>query len=285
MKKVILISLIVFFSINESFPRSQKDQILIYNICLGGITGGVGSVINKKKDQNWYQTFLKGFIQGSAGGFIRYQGKRIVYQINKKKKLQYGWFAKIVHSTGSSFVENAAANRNFWESWSMHFGFLRFESEPLQMSFRVKLLPFATYNFVRACFIGKFDIEKSLKLGTLYFSTDTLIDNRLLGKSLWSNMIIYERYYKKHKTIAHEYIHVFQFRDYLALNNNFLISDRKLKNKKLYKKLSNYIYFDTPFFLVPYGLEGKYNDKWYYKNFFEMEAEYFGTLRKVPIPR
>jgi len=285
MKNVILFFMILLFMVNDAFPRSQRDQILIYNISLGGITGGVGSVINKKKNQTWYETFLKGFAQGSVGGLIQYQGKRIIYEIYKKKTLEYGWLAKIVHSTGASIVENAAANKNFWESWIMHFGFLRIETEPFNSSFRIKLLPVSALGFIDACFLGKFSLKKSLRLGAFYFATDTLIDNRAVGRSLYSSIVIDAGYSDKYKTIAHEYVHNLQFRDYLTLNNHFSFIDRKLKKNKLYRKLSNYIYFDTPFMYVAYIIEGKHSYEWKFKNFFEMEAEYFATLKEVPIPR
>ena len=285
MEKVILAFLVVFLTINDSFSLNQEDQVLIYNIGLGGIIGSIGSVVNKKRDQTWNKALLKGFIQGSLGGFISYQGKRLTHQINRQKNLGYGWLAKIIHSVGTSVVENAASSKNFWESWNMHFGFLRIESEPLLLSLRVKLLPYATYSFVRASFIGKFNIEKTFKIGTPYFSTNNHIYNRFSAHSFWNDMTINEECSSKYTLIAHEYIHNLQFKEYLALNNNFFFVDKKLQNYEFYKRLSNYIYIDMPFYGVAYELEGRHNDKWYFKNFFEMEAEHFATLEKVPIPK
>ena len=184
-----------------------------------------------------------------------------------------------------SIVENAAANKNFWESWRMHFGFLRIETEPLNSSFRVKFLPVGVLGFVDACSKGGFNLKKSLRLGTLYFSANTPIDNNWAGRSFFSSIVIDEGHSDKYEVIAHECIHNLQFRDYLALNNHFSFIDSKLKKKKLYRKLSKYIYLDTPFMYVAYRIEGKHSYEWKYKNFFEMEAKYFSTLKEVPIPR
>jgi hypothetical protein len=273
---------IVLCITSETTALHQKDQILLYNLGLGGLVGGVGAVINREEDQTWYLSFVRGFAQGSVGGFISYQGKMITHKIGRHKKLEYGWVAKIIHSTGASIVENAALNKDFCESWSIHVGFVRLETEPLNRSVRFRLLPYALYSFARASFLGRFDLEKTLKLGTPYFGTGDMIDGRSAGRSFNNDVIVNENYEFRYQAIAHEYVHNLQFREYLSLNSLF---QERVRSNRICRGALEFLYPDIPYQPVAYKLEGTHSAEWYFANFFEMEAEYFATLKEVPIPR
>lgn len=54
----------------------QERTVFLYNLGFGGITAGIGAVINKPKDVNWKNAILKGFWQGSVGGVLNYAGRK-----------------------------------------------------------------------------------------------------------------------------------------------------------------------------------------------------------------
>lgn len=282
-KLTLVFILILIFLTNVSYSQSQMQEtkLAIYNFSLGSMIGGIGAVINNKTEVGWYKVFLKGFIKGGIGGLVVYTGKSTASQINKKQKLFYGWPAKLIHTTGVSMIENAALNRSLLNSWSMHFGFLRLRIGTDSPKIDVKFLPFAFSGFVGASFVGDFNLKKTLTSGTPYFETDGLIFNETYGATSGNSMIISENSTLKYRAVSHEYVHIFQFREYISLNSFFTSLNKKFKKKKLYKKLSQYIYLDLPYQLLFYELEGGIDNPCKFNNFFEFEADFFATLKPV----
>jgi len=268
-----LLCILVFSPLEKGYPLGDQGKAVLYNINFGMIVGGAGALINKPDGVKWYRALLIGCIQGACGGFLMYEGKNIAYMINSTGNLGYGWLAKIIHATGVSFVENASAGKYIWESWNMHVGPVRFETVPLEGSLRLRFLPYATGTLIAAACMADFHPVESLKCGTPYFGYNTAAGGGSMGNEL---MVNYGSTDIK-RTVTHEYIHVFQQREWTTLNNFFLPVDNRLRTYPVFDKVSRYVYFDIPYFYPAYLAEGRrdINDSHYYDNYFEMEAEGF----------
>jgi len=281
--RIILVIACLLVLITDTWAISQQSQVLLYNVGYGGIVGAIGAVMNRN-ESSWYRAFVKGLIQGSFGGLICYEGKRMAYEINKNRELLYGWPSKIVHATGASIIENAAANNYLWESWSVHFGFVRFETKPATFPLRVKFLPFAFGGFLMATACGRLKVDKTFQLGQPYFRKSTFELPEAGGYSFGNQIIVNEDVTNVYEYIAHEYIHNYQYREGISLNKMFTHIHQEFSNYEIYNRLSEHIYIDTAFMAMAYHMEDQHSYAWKYKNYFELEAKYCSTLRNVPIP-
>ncbi len=270
--------------------RSQnlEPKIVAYNTLAGAITGGLGSMINKKKDQKWHKAFAKGFVVGAGGGAIVYSGKKLNNLIAAKQNLSYGWVSRAVFSAGNSIVENAAANRDFWSQWHYDVGFIRLEFHTKDLSITPRFMPstfgglvFMTLNST------SFDYKASLRSGTLTFYTDKIrYEPRLVGSTasngfLFTDTLISGEIF--YNTYAHEMVHTFQFQEFSGINHFFDKPSAKLQQKyKWYKKISKYVYIDASYeamlinyFIINQGPKGKL----YCRNYLENEAEFLSVKR------
>ena len=75
----------------KTIGQTQEAFLAVYNVGFGGITSGVGAMINKKKDNKLFTTFWTGFKRGCIGGGITYLGKKISYQINNNSQAIWAW--------------------------------------------------------------------------------------------------------------------------------------------------------------------------------------------------
>lgn len=269
--------------------QDYRGASLLYNGLIGAVSGGVGSVINKHKGQKWYKAFAKGFAVGAGGGMIMYGGKRINSLISVKSELGYGYLSRFVFDMGNSIVENAAANRNFWEVVHYDVGFIRLELETTRLKFRPRVMASTFIGTVFLATQGRFDARTSLSSGTPTFRTrsityapklngSTLTNGFLLNDTLRYNQFFYDIY-------AHEMIHTFQFRELAGINYFFNPLKTKWNERsRWYAKLSPWIYGDLNYEL--YGINyffinGGPNGKHYCRNFLENEAEYLSTERNA----
>ncbi len=87
----------------------------------------------------------------------------------------------------------------------------------------------------------------------------------------------------KYETIAHELIHIYQYREYLVFNAWAEPLAAKAKQHKTGKWMNKWIYWDAPYFLPFYLLQGMKppTGACYYSNFYEFEAEFFATNQYV----
>ncbi|MGB0199170.1 MAG: hypothetical protein ACPF80_03950, partial [Flavobacteriaceae bacterium] len=115
----------MFSSIHAQFDNDF--QAGLYNIALGGVLGGVGAIINKTPQQTTGQALWKGAKEGALGGYLMFEGKRMVRRFSRSGDYAYLWPAKILHSAGTAMVENAAANQAFGSQWHLNIGFNRLE--------------------------------------------------------------------------------------------------------------------------------------------------------------
>ena len=125
MKIKILVLLIVFLLPKKTISQETKTEMALYNIGLNSVFSGIGALLNKKPNEKWHKVLLKGMGQGALGGYLIYESKNLIGDINNKKAWEYSWYGKIVNSAGTSIVENASSNRDFWEKWHLNFGFNR----------------------------------------------------------------------------------------------------------------------------------------------------------------
>src|SRR6185369_10228323 len=114
---VLLLSTALLLKPQQAQAQQYETRSILYNSFIGGFSGAIGGLINKGKNEKWYNAFFKGFLIGTGGGAVMYTGKKLNYLVAQKNELGYAWLSRLVFSAGNSVVENAAANRPFWSVW------------------------------------------------------------------------------------------------------------------------------------------------------------------------
>lgn len=260
-----------------SYGQNDRAEMALYNVGLGSIFSGVGAVINKKPDQKWGKVLLKGMYQGALGGYLVYESKNIVGKISENHQLEFGWYAKIVNSAGTSIIENASSNRDMWEQWHINFGFSRLELYTKEnLKLRYKVMPVSLFLTVTAATQTRFDARKSFQVGELIFLTH-FKDEGIQGVTSGNIIILNSGEIEIYKVISHEIIHIYQYYDYNFLNTYYNKPSYTLQDKsKIFAKLNRYLYFDLqgPILRGLYELES-INQVRYDDNFFEYEARFF----------
>jgi hypothetical protein len=287
--KKITITLLLFLHLNV-FAQHQEQTVFVYNIAFGGISSGIGAIINRPKEVNWKKAFLKGFWQGDIGGLLNYTGKKTLYLVNKNQKDIYAWPAKLLHAAGNSIMENAAMYEPFLQNWNIDYGLLRFDfSFGKQRKFKVRLLPEAVVATILAAKYGRFDLTTSLRTGEIIFKADKklLLPNTPIASGVtFGRAIVYvdtpQSYYTKGRIISHEIVHRFQYNEYQIFNTWLNPVAKKIKSKSLQTIFSKYVYPDIPYFFVPYYIIGLHAGPHIYRNFYEFEAKRFATNACVP---
>ena len=217
-------TLLLFLHLN-AFAQHQEQEVFIYNVAFGGITSGIGAIINRPREVNWKKAFLKGFWQGDIGGLLNYTGKKTLYLVNKNREDIYAWPAKLLHATGSSIMENAATCAPFLQNWNIDYGLLRFDfSFGTQRKFKVRLLPEAVVATILAAKYGRFDLATSLRTGEIIFKADKLLNlpNTPVSSGVtFGRATVYvdspQSYYTKGRILAHEIVHRYQYNDILGI--------------------------------------------------------------------
>ena len=242
-------------------------------------------------------TFWCGFKYGCIGGFINYTAKRVTHSIYLAKDtltnvanpnaLLWAWPAKIIHSAGSSIIENAAKNsKNIFSTYRVQIGFINL-SLSFEDQFKIKgrLMPFAFTSFASNLLQAgnNLRLRETLFLSTPYFVSDN--GNSYLGShaaGATSNCIIVERNTEQSSRygfiMAHENIHILQEREYQVFNKWLEKPYYNLVNqdKATIKFLNKYVYPDFQYMQTFYQFfDNPINT--YYKNIFELEAEHFAT--------
>lgn len=254
----------------------------LFNVGIGSVLGGVGAIINKEPGEKFGKTLLKGLGQGALGGYLVFESKRLVREFAETGDYNYVWPSKIVNSAGTSIIENAAANRDFWSRWHLNIGFNRIEvntKEKFRLSYRI--MPFALIDFSVTAFQAKLDWDKSLKLGTFVFRFDRIGKKIDYYGQARSNSIIILSDVRGTVALPHELLHVYQNNQFSGFNSvikkpvNRLSNNWKMdKINRIYSKIFytdyNYILFGGLYFLVNPDMKNQGEN-----NFFEKEAEYY----------
>jgi hypothetical protein len=290
MKSLIRSPFIIFFLLLLPYTvKAQNNDFEagLFNVGIGSIIGGLGAVINKEPQEKFGKVFIKGLGQGALGGYLVFESKRLVREFAKSGNYGYVWPSKIFNSAGTSIIENAAANRNFWTRWHLNIGFNRFEvSTENNVKFKYRIMPFALAGTISSLTRGKLNTELSLKTGTPIISTNFIPNN---GENnfitygtvpLSTNSILILNNDNGLEALPHEIIHTYQYESFSGINS-FL--DRPLeyigtRNKiiRLYQKIFytdfNHILNQGLYYLVnPDGTNQLEN------NFFEREAIFYGN--------
>lgn len=265
--------------------QANDAEALLYNVGIGGVFSTIGALINKKPNEQIGKVALKGFAQGSLGGFVTFGSKCVLREAQKKEDWKYIWGAKMMNAAGTSIKENAAMNRNFWKKWHINIGFNRIEFET-NGKFRVnyKLMPIAfVYTIDAFLRYDSFLLNESVKAGEFIFTTDLKSSGAFTYPGY---IIVNSKYLDKtnydYQTITHEIIHLYQSNDFSILNTYYQKTfDEFSKKNKTVSFLNKHLYLELHYIPLraSYGIESKSATN-YYDNFFEHEAGYFSnTLR------
>ncbi len=248
MKKAILL-ILSFILITKLSAQNFKDfnkqrrEFALIHIGINGFVGGLGALVNKRKDEKKIKVFLKGFGQGCLGGTFQVIGKDLTYQIKTKEKLSYVWASRITNSIGNSITQNAASNINFWERWHFNLGFLRFDYQITRKEFKVRLFPSSIFGTVISASQGKFNLKKTLQTGIMVYERDgSEGGSGMVSSIVMPKDLIGEQFYE---LMAHETMHILQYDNMVWINPFFNQLDSKLKEKsQFYQKAKKFIYFD-----------------------------------------
>lgn len=272
LKIAVLLLLIPFLGKGQSY-QSQQVGLAVYNVGLGGFIGGIGAVINKKDDQATYgKTFFRGFWRGCVGGSVNFLGKKTSSLIASKHEYGYGWAAKVVHSLGTSIIENAATNREMLENYALEIGFVRLDVNTKTGNVLPRVKPFSFAGFAYHLFVADFKAKTSLQLGNPFFTSTSRSPYALFDNIIYPNIPVPNR--DKYQIVNHETIHVLQGREYNAVN---LFYSERIKG------INKYIFLDLPISSLAYEVSerSKGEKAVYDSNFFEFEANSFSRMKYV----
>ena len=290
--------IILFLLATLSFPgvgqdqqyRAQRADFALYNMGMGGLAGGVGAWVNKKKDQKWHRIFFKGMAQGLLGGYLTHQGKNLTYQIYAQERYAYAWPAHLVHAAGASIVQNAASNRNFWEHWHINLWLFRLDYDLPERRFQTRVFPSGIEGYLSLRKQGKMNWSKSLKTGFIYLDIQdvALYDGEasVTTIALGVNDAAYPAY-QEYKLTAHEVLHLLQYEGFVYINPLFNKLDTKWKeNFTWYNVLSKFVYldFNGTYGWVAYEWIGGRGNPCYWDNFLEKEAEHYAIKGYLSCP-
>ena len=289
MKKFLLILSFCILTIT-CYSQAQERTVFFYNVGFGGLTSGIGAVINKPKGTNWKKYFVKGFWQGSVGGLLNYSSKKTLYLNNSNKSKAFFWPAKILNSAGTSIMQNASLNEPFLENWYLDYGLVRVDfALHNKNKFKVRLLPAGIYATIAASRFGKFDLENTLATGQIVFSNKEMLrysnGNTTTGVSFGRALAFTNNkqvFPNPYRILAHEIVHQFQYNDYQIFTTWLNPLGQKVKSKTIKSVFTKYVYPDIPFTIISYNLAGRYANPHYFRNFYEFEAERFSTNSYVP---
>lgn len=281
MRNIAYFLLFIFFM---QFVKAQNNdrQAATYNILSNAVLGGIGAVINKKREEKFHKVLFKGMGQGALGGYLTFESKRLVREFSETENYAYLWPSKVLNATGNSVTYNAASNRNFWERWNMDFGFSYLEIDlKRKRRFRYRILPFALYGNIDGFVNAKFDLKRTLYSGHFIFRNNNIRqiqDFQPLGFAL-VNTIQFDPSFgiNIEETIAHEIIHVYQYTGYFPVNAILKKPITRLDQKSNFFKSYHKI-FMTDFNIILHSGITKVQDIFgveYENRFVEREARYY----------
>ena len=280
----------IFFTVlcvavmQSCFAQHQEREVFLYNVSFGVVSSGIGAIINKPKGTNWRHAFLRGAWQGSIGGLVNYSSKKTLYLVNKKQDVFYASPALLLHAAGSSIIENAALYHPFLRNWNLDYGPVRLDWSP-HRTLKVRFLPEIIYAGIHGGIYGHLNAKESLLSGVAVFENKQYTLPFQTGLCLGRSVLVTNNKFldaNKYGTLAHEFVHAFQYRDYQVFNTWLKPLEKKIKSKPLNRVFSRYIYFDMPYLVPFYELQGRYPYNRYFKNYFEFEAQRFSTNKLVP---
>ncbi|WP_445750042.1 hypothetical protein [Polaribacter sp.] len=277
---LIFVSFVFLFPLKTNAQFNNDTQAAFYDIGFGAVIGGIGAIINKKPTEKTGNVFIKGFWQGALGGYFVFESKRLIRATVKQDSYRYFWPSKIVNSFGNSILENAAANRDFWEQYHFNIGFNRLEFDLKNKGkFTYKIMPFALYATVNGFINGNLDVNKSLCVGTFIFKSNKEIQGGNFFNAgsaeaySLTNQILYDENFFSISTLGHEIIHTYQYEQAVNFNSFFIKPKNYFSGKHTFLKAYNKLFytdFNVAIFYTVYRLNNNYNT-----NIFEREARFY----------
>jgi hypothetical protein len=277
---------VICLSATSLCAQGYEVKSMFYNTLVGGISAGIGAVINKSAQHKRAPAFLHGFINGCGGGALMYCGKKLNMLIVDQRQIGYAWLSRAVFSAGNSIVENASANRNWWSVWHYDLGFIRLEYnyEQRRLLPRLKVSSFAAFLFT--AYHGRLDARTSLRSGTVTFRTSKIVyAPYLVGSTTGNNFLLVDTLRTRffYEIYAHEMVHTFQFQEYSACNYYFDPWKEKLNERSpVFKEFGKWVYGDLNYELMLgnyFLVQGGIRRRGYCDNFLENEAEVLTTGR------
>lgn len=261
---------------------SQKNDLQygLVNVGIGSVVGGVGAIINKRPEEKFGKTLLKGLAQGGLGGYLVFESKRLLREFSRHQNYNLIWPSKLVNAAGSSIIENAAANRDMWARWHLNLGFNRFEVDTKNnFKLRYRIMPLSLSSTIYGFTQAKFDIDRSMVFGTFVFEALKPIPGYGFeaAGAAGRQVIVLKRIPRRgHKVEAHELVHVFQYESLLGINMFFNKPLESLKKSNKYFRLYDKIFYTDFHSVVKEGIYGlERNANRYRAVSFEREASYF----------
>lgn len=243
----------------------------------------MGAVINKKEGQSTGKVILKGLWQGAIGGYVVFEGHRLVREFAETGNFAYVWPSKLVNSAGTSIIENAAGNRDFWERWHLNIGFNRLEVDAKQnFRLRYRIMPAALFSTVYSFSEATLDPELSLRMGTFVFVTPEIASNPHTYGISRVNTIVIKEGVKGRVALPHELIHNYQKERLSGFSAFFEKPMAELSEDFSWVRVySNIFHTDFHVFLhsaLYYAADPNKEDDYLKRNLFEREAEYFSNV-------
>jgi hypothetical protein len=149
----------------ESHP--SREQMLLGNILLGGVSAGAGALISGHK-------VLPALVKGVAGGAVAYAGKEII----AREGTVAAWTGRQVGAVGSSVVMNAVRGRSPLDEIVLPLGLVRLYVSPQKrvVQPRLDLAGILAFGLVAVRKNTSFDMSASLSSGALVFSQNPRFD-------------------------------------------------------------------------------------------------------------
>ncbi|MDR5591520.1 hypothetical protein RE431_12805 [Christiangramia sp. SM2212] len=239
-------------------------------------------MINKEPGEKFGKTLLRGMGQGALGGYLVFESKRLVREFAKSGDYNYVWPSKIVNSAGTSIIENAAANRDFWARWHLNIGFNRIEvntKDNFKISYRI--MPFDLAATVYHSVNSRLDWNTSMKVGTFVFRSKIIMENSQYRGAAFGNSIRLLERIEGNIALPHEIIHTYQY-EQLSGVNGFLFDFEKKYKHKIAKKIPaieiyHKIFYTDYNLLLNSIISYIANPNRDASGFYEKEARYYGS--------
>lgn len=284
MKRSLIFLLISFLFYNSVLGQRNDFQGAVFNVGIGAVIGAGGALINKGKTEKAGTVLLKGLWQGGMGGYLTFESKRMLRLAAQNEDWKWYWGSRFLNAAGTSIKENAALNRDFWETWHLNIGFLRLEFHTKdQFLFKPKVMPVTLYFSLLAIIYADFEFNNSLTTSHLVYSIKRKEEwGNWMGGAYLGLFVTAKEYSDNYTLFSHEIVHLYQAHDFFVLNT--LMHRPMLKLKERYpwvEKLSDFIYLEASAGILRlaylYETQRAVN---YYDNFFEREALFYsGAFR------
>ena len=265
------------FCANTLKAQRNDAEHFSYNVISHALFSGIGSMINKPKEEGTFKAFLKGVKAGAIGGAMIYGSKKLIHQYAKSGNITYSWSSKILNAAGNSIVYNGAQHYPAFDYWFITLGFNRFELDlrNKKSQFHYKLMPLSFIEFIDLSFRYQFNFRLTAETGNVIFVGNLQRRrNGYLGRHVLNSIIIDNFYTDSSALRAHEIIHAYQHISFINFDA-YLSKPYKnwLNNKhRSIKFIRKWLYNDWGVYLNAklYGLERSYRN-----NFFEREARFY----------